>query len=508
MIRQIAGCTFCIAVIITGIFYQLFDHYLASVGEETIRSWLKSEENDITQGNLLASVTKTQKVLLASNFLKGLVIYDMSGDGERALMEFGEVPLFSRPSQSFQIISAGFLQKTVLVKAPNDPNLIICFSIFSKELVKIYCLTDFVFLFLLVGFALVVIYVKKKEQLKVEAYAKRARQASHDLAMPIMSLNSVIDLLREKSAAVHTLTSVIDRINIIVDDLIAHKRKNTGSTYNNNQDHIAIRIEKLIDEKRLILDSKIRITPELDYGDISDLNGYEADLIRSLANLIDNSAEAMSAHGGTINVRLDQWDTGVGLSVTDDGVGIPADILPLVGQSKFTHGKGGSGTGIGVLNTREFCESLGGTLSIESKVGVGTTVKITIPKKNKSLETLFLTPDTELLVLDDDDNCLSLWKKHIDKMCIPNKISYFAEPASIINYLNRLSRLDQVFLFSDFNLKSLDNGLDIIEKFNLQQQSVLVTGEYFFEDVNRRAKLLKIPIYPKPLLNQLSIQFI
>jgi signal transduction histidine kinase len=81
-----------------------------------------------------------------------------------------------------------------------------------------------------------------------------------------------------------------------------------------------------------------------------------------------------------VTVELDE-DTRRGLAiltVTDRGTGMPEEVLRRLGEPFFTtRGDRGSGLGVGVC--RRIVEEHGGTLSFESKVGVGTIARVTVP---------------------------------------------------------------------------------------------------------------------------------
>ena len=71
------------------------------------------------------------------------------------------------------------------------------------------------------------------------------------------------------------------------------------------------------------------------------------------------------------------------VSVSDTGIGIPADHLSKLGkpfeQVESQHSKKHKGTGLGLALSRSFVEMHGGTLTIKSEEGVGTTVSFTLP---------------------------------------------------------------------------------------------------------------------------------
>jgi PAS domain S-box-containing protein len=106
---------------------------------------------------------------------------------------------------------------------------------------------------------------------------------------------------------------------------------------------------------------------------------------RVLANLLSNAIKYSPAEGG-ITVRLaptnDARGPGVLMAVQDQGIGIPAADLPHI-FTRFHRGRNTvgvvPGTGIGLTSVRAIVEQHGGTLSVESTEGVGTTVQVWLP---------------------------------------------------------------------------------------------------------------------------------
>jgi two-component system nitrogen regulation sensor histidine kinase NtrY len=93
-----------------------------------------------------------------------------------------------------------------------------------------------------------------------------------------------------------------------------------------------------------------------------------------LINLIENARDARSTRV-TIDVRRGDGDLGV-LVVRDDGRGITAEHMLHVFEPQFSTTS--SGTGLGLAICRRLVESWGGTIDVQSEVGVGTTVTITV----------------------------------------------------------------------------------------------------------------------------------
>jgi signal transduction histidine kinase len=91
------------------------------------------------------------------------------------------------------------------------------------------------------------------------------------------------------------------------------------------------------------------------------------EMMQVISNLIMNSIYGMPA-GGTLSISTSDSDVpseGVALTVADDGVGIAPEILPKVFDAFFTT-PNSIGTGIGLFIAKQFVESHGGEIGLES----------------------------------------------------------------------------------------------------------------------------------------------
>ena len=101
-----------------------------------------------------------------------------------------------------------------------------------------------------------------------------------------------------------------------------------------------------------------------------------------LSNLVGNALKFTPA-GGRVEVRVQPYDEGTLVSVTDTGDGIPPEQLPHVFDRFFqvSNARVGArhGAGLGLPIARGIVEAHGGTIWIESAAGRGTTVRFTLP---------------------------------------------------------------------------------------------------------------------------------
>lgn len=100
-------------------------------------------------------------------------------------------------------------------------------------------------------------------------------------------------------------------------------------------------------------------------------------LFKSLMNLIGNAKDAFDGAGGNITVSTSREENTIFIRVQDNGKGIPKDKRVRIFQPFFTT-KGSKGTGLGLSMTRKYIEDMGGTISVDSEEGRGTTFTITL----------------------------------------------------------------------------------------------------------------------------------
>jgi signal transduction histidine kinase len=95
-------------------------------------------------------------------------------------------------------------------------------------------------------------------------------------------------------------------------------------------------------------------------------------------NLILNAADAMP-EGGRLSIARRDAGSHVELEISDTGRGIPKDVLARLGNPFYT--TKAQGSGLGLFLSRRLVESGGGTLSISSETGRGTTCVVRLPRR-------------------------------------------------------------------------------------------------------------------------------
>jgi two-component system, NtrC family, nitrogen regulation sensor histidine kinase NtrY len=117
---------------------------------------------------------------------------------------------------------------------------------------------------------------------------------------------------------------------------------------------------------------------DLDGGGPLHAVARPGELREVLVNLLENARDALD-EGGRIEVSGARSPDGgwVDLVIEDTGEGIPPETLPRIFEPHFSTRT--SGTGLGLAIVRRMVESWGGEVSAESRVGVGTRIRLRLP---------------------------------------------------------------------------------------------------------------------------------
>jgi len=117
---------------------------------------------------------------------------------------------------------------------------------------------------------------------------------------------------------------------------------------------------------------------------VDNINVYaDADMLKTvLLNLVSNAIKFTDS-GGKITINAEQDSENVTISVSDNGIGIPAENMAKlfdISEVLTTKGTAGeTGTGLGLLLCKEFVEKHGGKIRVESEEGKGSNFKFILP---------------------------------------------------------------------------------------------------------------------------------
>lgn len=240
----------------------------------------------------------------------------------------------------------------------------------------------------------------------------------------------------------------------------------------------------------------------------------------ALLNLSMNARDAMP-DGGTltieaVNAHLDadyaesnsEVASGdyIKISVTDTGVGIPAEQLMRVMEPFYTTKDPGKGTGLGLSMAYGFAKQSGGHLKVYSEVGHGTTVNLYLPRALGEGETKTehspdeahgINGDETILVVDDDSAVRKMAVRIL--MASGLQVIEAVDPANALAILDKGEKVDLVF--SDVVMPGGMSGFDLAQQVSERYPGtkiLLATG--FAQNAVRNRNVLtnKVQLLAKP----------
>jgi CheY-like chemotaxis protein len=213
----------------------------------------------------------------------------------------------------------------------------------------------------------------------------------------------------------------------------------------------------------------------------------------ALINLVLNARDAMP-DGGTItirakNIRLQREDTPehlcgefVALAVADTGCGIEADILPKVFEPFFTTKQLDKGTGLGLSQVYGLTRQSGGTVTITSRVGEGTSVTIYLPRSHRPLSEEPIIDSNPpqgcetVLVVEDNPEVQEVAGLLLDQLGY--RVFYVQSAAAALQLLDSGEVIDLVF--TDVVMPGEVDGLALARRIKAEYPdvAVLLTSGY------------------------------
>lgn len=213
---------------------------------------------------------------------------------------------------------------------------------------------------------------------KLTTVGQLAAGVAHEIRNPLTTLRGFLQLQRETNQVLpqhnEIMLSELDRINLIVSEFLILAKPQATQFQVKSIRSILSGVVNLLDSQAHLYDIefKFEFEPE-DYK----VHCEENQMKQVFINIIKNAIEAME-NGGVIRIELFRLSREeIGITITDQGIGIPSHILPKLGEPFFTSKE--NGTGLGLMISQGIIEGHKGMMEIFSKPGKGTRVDIVLP---------------------------------------------------------------------------------------------------------------------------------
>ncbi|MCU6708558.1 PAS domain S-box protein [Paenibacillus sp. J5C_2022] len=212
---------------------------------------------------------------------------------------------------------------------------------------------------------------------KLTTVGQLAAGVAHEIRNPLTTLRGFLQLQKQSGSLnlshVNLMLSELDRINLIVGEfLILAKPQATKFVTKDVRD--------IMKDVLLFLDSEAHLH-NIEFRTMLTqeeclISCEENQMKQVFINLLKNAIEAMPG-GGPVHISIQRKSASIAISITDEGIGIPEEMISKIGDPFFTAKE--KGTGLGIMVSQRIINSHQGTLELQSQLNVGTSVKLTLP---------------------------------------------------------------------------------------------------------------------------------
>jgi two-component system OmpR family sensor kinase len=213
-----------------------------------------------------------------------------------------------------------------------------------------------------------------------------AADASHELRTPLTSISGYAQMLEEwglrdpqtAREGVAAIRQESERMRRLVEGLLALTRGDEGAPLEIEDHDLAVVAEEAA-QTAAVEKMVVEYLPAKQLVNAS----FDRDRIRQVTSILLDNAVKYTAEGGKVTVRVRETNGWAELEVSDTGVGIPEDQLPLIFERFYRAdpSRTAGGAGLGLSIARQIAEAHGGTIEVESTPGEGSKFTLLLPKK-------------------------------------------------------------------------------------------------------------------------------
>ncbi|HWQ96147.1 MAG TPA: PAS domain S-box protein [Candidatus Methylomirabilis sp.] len=277
--------------------------------------------------------------------------------------------------------------------------------------------------------------------------------------------------------------------------------------------HLILEIEKITKET---FPRSIEIRTDIP-KDLYTISGDATQLHQVIMNLCVNARDVMP-DGGILGITASNHfidenyarmhtEAKVGsyviISVSDNGTGVPAEVVDRIFEPFFTTKEFGKGTGLGLSTVLAIVKSHGGFINVESEVGAGTTFRVYLPAIKTEMQNVeeqkleLLTGYGELiLVAEDEDSVRDVTVSTLEKYGY-NVLAASDGAQAVAEYAENMGTIKVILM--DMMMPVMDgfSSIRAIRKINPEVKIIVVSG------LSEKEKLKNVADYtnaflPKP----------
>ena len=347
---------------------------------------------------------------------------------------------------------------------------------------------------------------------KLEAMGRLTGGVAHDFNNLLMVVSNNLYLLRRlqpevaDSAQLAAIGRAVEAGAKLTRQLLSFSRR---QALHPERIDLQQRLSAVLDMLKPALGSNVRVSAQVE-PDTAAIEVDAAELELALLNLAINAKDAMP-DGGRLDIvaanatRSEAPADGafVCITVKDNGAGIEPALLDRVFEPFFTTKPVGQGTGLGLSQVYGFCARAGGTATIDSKVGLGSTIRLLLPAAAAATEDTMPAPaapitplrDLHVLLVEDNDEVAAATQSVLESMGC--RVSRRVNADDALRALDERNGAFDVML-TDIVMPGAIDGLELCDRVGraFPQLPVVVMSGYSAS--MSRAADQQLDVLPKP----------
>jgi two-component system, OmpR family, sensor kinase len=233
-------------------------------------------------------------------------------------------------------------------------------------------------------------FARREEAL--ERQRRFAADASHELRTPLTSIGGHARMLDEwaleedpqrAKRSVGAIRREAGRMRDLVESLLALTRGDEGDSLQVGRHDLGAVAEEAAQAARDAADGEVSIEYVGPGREVQAT--FDRGRVLQVASILLDNAVRYTPEGGSVAVRVREQDGRAALEVSDTGVGIAEDQLPLIFERfhRTDPSRADGGAGLGLAIARQIAESHGGEIEARSKPGEGSTFTLLLPKRQR-----------------------------------------------------------------------------------------------------------------------------
>jgi len=333
---------------------------------------------------------------------------------------------------------------------------------------------------------------------KMAAVGQLMASITHELNNPLTVIVGCSELIKKSAAdanalppeEINAIYHSAQRCEAIVDNFLAFVR--TASHYQTIV-NVKETLSAVIDLFRYKFKTSSIVVQQEVPSDLPYILGNFQQIEQVLVNLIQNAIDSLVHQEErrilklAVNIKGDV----LLISIADNGIGIPSEIMPAIFEPFFTTKKEGEGTGLGLAICKQIIDAHNGHMRVESTPFKETVFSIELPivklapKNEQSIpdEPVMLSRRSRLLIIDDEKRVLGLIKKILEDA------GQSVETANDgIDALPRIAQGKYDVILCDIEMEPLD-GYDIyerVQKMETKPKFIFMTGRILSNSAKSR----------------------